>query len=94
MCIYTHIVQQYRDTGRAKEIKNTGSAVNAACHWIGSPTVPYQFLCIPFTLTATSAKQTLLPRADHCSSADDVHTVQQGCPTCGSQGTYLWPSVT
>jgi len=47
-----------------------------------------QFLCTPFTLTLASGK---LPSTDHRSSTDDVHTVQQGCPTGSSQGKYLWP---
>jgi len=57
MCVYTHIFQQHRDTSRANEIKkNTGTAVNAACHRFGSLAVPYQFLRTPFKLTAVSGK--------------------------------------
>jgi len=43
VCMYT-CSSQYRDTGRAKEIKKFGTAVNAICHWFGSP---WSF--IPFT---------------------------------------------
>jgi hypothetical protein len=78
--IYTYSLQ-YRDDGRAKEIKNIGAAVNAACqgnlsscHWFNSPGIISQSVLSACFKRSSSRHDRFL---GHTSGLGDRESVSQ-----------------